>query len=824
MMKNKEYNMSYNNKNKIKKSKKIRTYCAQCFSNCPAVAHIENDKFTRVTADREHKFYRPLCPKGLAGPEMVYNNARLEYPLERTNPKGAADPGWKRISWEKALDTIAEKMGKIKTRYGAEAFVFSQTNVSSPLWEITSFIRRLSNLYGTPNHMTTTHICNWHRDNGSALTFGKPGDDFAAGWPDFNNSKCILIWGHNPNATFNALNWQIKTAQKRGALVIVIDPRLTDIAAKSDIWLQVKPGTDGALALGMIHLMLKHRLFDDRFIREWTNAPLLVKSDTKDLLRVSFVDSSEDNQDLFYLIDPADNRPVPHKPGSKPDFIPCLEGKGFVRLANGENVEYKTVFTLLKESVAMYTPEFIEQHTSVPMGLLEKTIRMIAQNSPTCWYSFNGIEQNLNATQTNRAICTFYALTGDYDKKGGNTIHSPIPPMAYPFGFEFVTPDMLKKNIAITKHPLGPAGTIMAVPPYLICKAIERADPFQVKGLIVFGANTISANPDSKMTANALKKLDFHVHIDLTINPTAEFADIVLPSASFWETGRIGYPLEFQDNKWVLQWREPAAEPRGESKDELWIIFELAKRLGFTDKFWNGSIEKAFESMLEPTKIKLKDLKKADGGIFIQEPLEYQKYKKKGFGSMSGRIELFSQLLKDIGQAPLPEWKNPYEIFQKAGISRADYPFLLITSKLRGYCHSQHRGIPSLRKQNPHPFLEINKNKAEEMGFTDGESIILKTVHGQITLEARLTDGIAPDVVCTQHGWWQACTELGLPGHDIYSSKGSNVNLLFKNDFTDPISGSVHMRGFPCNINKHHSSGSGSVGFCTGEDTKQIII
>ncbi len=794
--------MNKTDKSKPGTSKRIRTYCAQCWSNCPAVAHIENGKFTRVTPDKEHHFYRPLCPKGLAGPEMVYSNTRLTYPLKRTNPKGAADPGWKRISWEEALDTVTAEMKNIKARYGAEAFVFSQTNVSSPLWEITSFIRRLSNIYGTPNHMTTTHICNWHRDNGSAFTFGKPGNAFAAGWPDFKNSKCILIWGHNPKATHNAFRRQIKAARKNGAKVIVVDPRRTEIAAKADLWLPVKPATDGALALGMIHLMIKHKLFDDRFVRNWTNAPLLVRSDTGDLLQVSSVDSSGKNQGLFYLIDPGNNQPVPSIPGSKLDFTPCLEKKTNIKLADGKRVECKTVFTRLKEAVAMYTPEVVEQHTSIPMELLEKTVRTVTGNSPACWYSFNGVEQNLNATQTNRAICTFYALTGDYDKKGGNTVHSPLPPLDYPFGFEFITQEMPGKNIAISKHPLGPAGSLMSVPPYQICKAIEEADPYPVKGLLVFGANTVSANPDSKMTANALKKLDFHVHVALDINPTAEFADIILPSTSFWETGRIGYPLEFQANQWILQWREPAAKPRGESKDELWIIFELAKRLGFADKFWNGNIEAAFEAMLGPTEIKLKDLKKADGGIFIQEPFEYQKHKKIGFDSISGRVELFSQHLKEIGQAPVPEWKNPYEIFKKAGIDKDSYPFILINSKLRGYCQSQHRAIPSLRKQHPHPFLEINLNTAEEIGITEGEAIILETVNGKITLQAKLIDGIAPEVVCTQHGWWQACTELGLPGHDIYSPKGPNVNLLYKNDFTDPISGSVHIRGFPCNIRK----------------------
>ncbi len=123
----------------------IRTYCAQCFNNCPVVAYVENGRFTKVTPDRAHRFYRPLCPKGLAGPEIVYNCERLEFPIKRTAPKGANDPGWKRITWEEALDRVAEKMRQIKDRYGAEAFVFSQTNVSSPMWEITLFIRRLAN-------------------------------------------------------------------------------------------------------------------------------------------------------------------------------------------------------------------------------------------------------------------------------------------------------------------------------------------------------------------------------------------------------------------------------------------------------------------------------------------------------------------------------------------------------------------------------------------------------------------------------------------------------------------------------------------------------
>nr|WP_287411697.1 molybdopterin-dependent oxidoreductase [Pseudodesulfovibrio sp.] len=780
--------------------RKIRTYCAQCFSNCPVVAHIANGKFIKISPDKEHHFYRPLCPKGFAGPELVSNKQRLTHPLKRTNPKGASDPGWERISWDEALDIVAEQMFRIKEQHGAEAFVFSQTNVSSPVWEITPFVRRLANIYGTPNHMTTTHICNWHRDNGSALTFGKMGEDFTAGWPDFNHTQCILIWGHNPANTFNAYNQQINSALKRKAKLIVIDPRRTKVAAKADSWLQIKPGTDGALALGMIHVMLEKSLYNRDFVTDWTNAPLLIRCDTGDLLRASDLDSSTNDNNIFAVISPETGLPTFYYPGEKTDFSPLLEARIEVLLADGQKIWCETVFSGLRKSVAQYTPEYVEKTTTIPAKDIIATVHLMVENSPSCWYSFNGVEQNLNATQTNRAICLFYALTGDYDRQGGNHINDFMPPLNYPFGFEFVTPEMFKKNIALPDHPLGPAGTIMSVPPHLICKAIEEDVPYPIKGLIVFGANTISSNPDSKRTSEALKRLDFHVHIDHFLNPTAELADIVLPSASFWETGRIGYPLAFQENKWVVQWREPVATPRGESKDELWIIFEIAKRLGMSDKFWNGNIDAAFDDMLNPVGLSLKALKENEGGVFIQGPVAYKKYQKKGFSSMTGRVELFSQQLKNIEQAPFPEWNDPLAILEKAGINSEDFPFVLITAKLREFCQSQHRAFPSLRKRHPQPFLEINKDKAETLGIADGATVSLETVHGKILLQAKLTQGLAQNVVCTQHGWWQTCPDLDLPGHDIYSLDGANVNLLVHADFTDKISGSVHMRGFPCNV------------------------
>ena len=778
----------------------MHTYCAQCFSNCPVVAHIENGRFSKVTPDRDHPFFRPLCPKAYAGPELVYSDQRLEYPMKRTNPKDAADPGWERITWEEALSAIVAKMQNIKKEFGAEAFVFSQTNVSSSMWELTPFIRRLANVYGTPNHMTTTHICNWHRDQGSALTFGKPGDMFSAGWPDFERSRCVLVWGHNPKSTINAFHQHITSARKKGARIIVVDPRKTALASNADLWLQVRPGADGALALSMIHVMLEQKLYDVSFVTNWTNAPLLVRMDNGNLLRASDAGLAQSESGLFCCVEKDTRNVVPCPPGGAMRFTPDLAAEVAVRLANGNTVGCRTVFTLLKESAAPFHPDIAERHTSIKPSAVHEAVRMIAENGPSCWYAFNGVEQNMNATQTNRALCTLYALTGDYDKKGGNVAYSPLPPLDYPYGLEFVTKEMFSRNLAIKDHPLGPATSLLSVPPYLVCRSIEKGIPYQTRGLLVFGANTLSANPDSAGAAAAFQKLDFHVHIDLFMNPTAKLADIVLPAASFWETARIGYSLTFQDNQWVLHWREPVAAPRGECREIVWIVFELAKRLGFSAMFWNGNIESAFDAMLRPMGVTLRELKNADGGLYAKQATEYRKYEATGFPGLSGRVELFSQPLKEIGQSPVPVWHDPLAIFRSAGIDAARYPFLLITAKLREYCQSQHRCLPSLRKRHPHPVLEMNKHSAAQRGIADGSPVILETVHGAITLRAKPTEDVAPDVVCAQHGWWQGCPELGLPDYDIYSPAGANVNLLLNNAFLDPVSGSVHMRGFPCDV------------------------
>jgi len=775
-------------------TKKIRTYCAQCYNNCPVIAHVERGRFVRVTADRTHPYYRPICPKGLAGPELVHSSSRLTTPLKRTNPKTSHDPGWAPISWEEALQYTASELLRMKEERGPEAVAFTQSFVATPLWEIQPYLRRLSNIYGSPNTVTTSHICNWHRDFGSAFTFAQPRTEFAAGWPEFERSASILIWGCNTQATMPSLHVRIEEALARGARLVVVDPRCTELARRADVWLQVQPGTDGALALAMLNWLLSERKYDNDFLRDWTNGPFLLRRDQGTLL------SATDVTGLLgegYVAIGAQDRELVHIDPSEG----CAGGlEAFaqrdVELKDGSRVDCVTVGRALADSLASCGPGDVQDITRVPAATVREAVDLLAENRPVSWYSYNGIEQSANATQTNRALCIFHALLGSYDVPGGNTIWKR-PTLTYPMGLEFVTPQMVGKTVGRSANPLGPSGTLMSVPAHDFYRAVLHGEPYSIVGLVGFGANLLVSNPDMRSGSAALRRLEFQVHCDLFMTPTAESADIVLPAASFWETERLGFLTDYLGREFYLHWRPAVAAPRDQSRDDLAVILDLGERISSeASLFWDGDSRAAQAVQLSKLDLTLEDIAASPLGVRIPMQMSYKKYVETGFRTPSGRVELFSQTLQQIGQSPLPKWEDPF-----AGTPlRAQFPLTLTNAKLKHFCQTQHRAIPSLRRITPHPFAEIHPDTAAEHGLHDGDWVTIETASGRIQVKARVTSALLKDVVCVQHGWWQPCDELKLPGYASESPDGANANQLPDASTRDPVSGSVQIKGVPCRI------------------------
>src|SRR5262245_35908053 len=275
----------------VSASRAVSGYCSFCAVHGPVVTTVDaGARPQRVEPDRSHPHGGAICAKGRAAPEFHDHRDRVNFPMRRTRPKTSSDPGWQRCSWDEALDLIAAKLLEVRASSGAQAVAFNKgTTGGTALTDTERWLQRLTNHFGTPNIGGTTHLCQWPRDTaGAHYTFGTP----ALPMPDVLRSACIVVWGSNPNGNFLTLATDIAAAKARGARLLVVDPRRVGLANKADVWLQVRPGTDGALALGLIHLLIRDGGYDSDFVREWTNAPFLVRDDTGMLLTGADLDGA----------------------------------------------------------------------------------------------------------------------------------------------------------------------------------------------------------------------------------------------------------------------------------------------------------------------------------------------------------------------------------------------------------------------------------------------------------------------------------------------------------------------------------------------------
>ena len=285
--------------------KKVRGYCALCTAHCAIVATVENGRVTRLDADYEHPSGGAICIKGKTAPELVYHPERLDYPLKRTRPKGDSDPGWQRVGWDEALDDIARTLLSIRERYGAQSIALAKgTGSGTSIDDAERWLGRFLYGLGSPNWVSTTHVCNWHRDTGFSFTFG-----MNLPTPDLAHSNAFLLWGHNPSSTSLLLAHDIVAARARGMKTVVVDPRRVGIGANADMLLQPRPGTDGALALALIHCFMEEGWYDAAFARQWTNGTFLLDCGTGKVVTEADL-TAEGSANRFVVWDKSKNRPA----------------------------------------------------------------------------------------------------------------------------------------------------------------------------------------------------------------------------------------------------------------------------------------------------------------------------------------------------------------------------------------------------------------------------------------------------------------------------------------------------------------------------------
>jgi anaerobic selenocysteine-containing dehydrogenase len=235
--------------------------CYMCTMTCPTKIHVQNGKAVKVDIADPRVAH---CPRWKAQLDFVYHPDRLQYPLKRTGKRG--NGSWQRVSWDEALDNVSGNLQSIKDKHGAESVVFWIAYTKEPR----PYFHRLTHAFGSPNYCTESSNCfsgTWIASN---LTYG-PDYSYMAGSSGSlePETKCKLIWGAGVISSPGV--WQENLqAKERGVKLIVVDPRRTAIAAKADIHLQLRPGTDGALALGMMHIIINENIYDKEFVEKWT--------------------------------------------------------------------------------------------------------------------------------------------------------------------------------------------------------------------------------------------------------------------------------------------------------------------------------------------------------------------------------------------------------------------------------------------------------------------------------------------------------------------------------------------------------------------------
>jgi anaerobic selenocysteine-containing dehydrogenase len=371
--------------------------------------------------------------QGRAAPELVYHKDRLTRPLLRTRPKGDRDPGWEEISWDAALDQIAAAMQRTAAQYGPEAVAFSQSSPSTTaIADSAPFVRRLMNAFGTPNLVWPLDLCGWGRGFATRYVFGvgSVATGSAGGaMPDIAETGCLITWGYNPSFSRITHATAAVAGLKRGMKLVVIDPRNVGLANKVDVWLRVRPGADGALALGLANIMIQRGWYDQEFVRKWSNGPLLVRSDTNRLLKAEDVFPDTDSGS-FVAWDTRSKFVVRYDPAlgkyDPPAGHPALQGQYAVETADG-TVNCRPVFDLYAGLCRQHSPEAIARMCWISPEQLTQAARTIWESRPVSYYAWSGHEHHANTTETARAIAMLYALTGSFDAPGGNVLLPSAP-------------------------------------------------------------------------------------------------------------------------------------------------------------------------------------------------------------------------------------------------------------------------------------------------------------------------------------------------------------------------------------------------------------
>ncbi|MFX1256878.1 MAG: molybdopterin-dependent oxidoreductase [Promethearchaeota archaeon] len=701
--------------------KLIRTACpAHCgIDACGILAHVKGDRVIKLEpAEFPDKRDRRICLRGLSSLDITYHPDRLKYPMRRVGERGEGT--FERISWDDALDIIANKFKEISDKYGWKSIGWVLGGPGAGTTKFGAYLR-LASL------TQSTRVSAWGYGDagvpcGSRVIFGSQfpymylfGKFWQKHWPEL-----LIVWGANPGESMPLqIMRKILDAKENGTQLVVIDPRFTVTASKADEFVGLYPGTDSALALGLMHVIFQKRLHNVNFIRENTNGTYLVRADTGKFLRGKDLGEKKENSYIIWN-EEKDTMDVARRSNVKQASLTgAYDIKG---------IQCKPAFQMLLELTMAYPPEKAAEITGVEPKLIIKLAEKIGITEDVIFFTYMGFTRTYHGDISLRGLASVASVTGNVTT-------------AYTSGY---LPATLNWDPFLKAIPDKPSYHRLGI--LNLYNIVISGKPYPIRGLWFAFINFLNQCANcNKIINDFFPKLDFIVQTELFMTPTAKYADILLPVCSFLEfSDFIPHPYPY------LQLQQKIIEPLYESKSDVDIVASLANKLDLGEYFKGGE-EAMIDLILDHRSLQgvtREDLKK---GAMLLKKFPEGVNVPVNFSTPSGKIELYAEQLYEDGQA-LPVYLEPIETPILSGERK--YPLTFIQGHSRFRTHSMFSNVDSLLNLNSEPLVEINPIDAKKRNISDNNFVTVFNDRARTTLKARLSESVKPGVINITEGWW----------------------------------------------------------------------
>ena len=726
-----------------------KVICMQCHNGCRLAATVENARLVSVEPDMDFPGARSsypvtkACFRRRAAVEYFYHPGRLNVPLKRAGGRG--ENRWQPVSWEDAFAEIGGRLKAIMEKHGPEA-IATTSGTGRTHDEIR---QRFFNLLGSPNHTGAGQICYGPFCVMSHVLFG---------WRLFpvvrDNTRCILLWGGGGPRYWDVF-WKsaTKARKENGAKIIVVDPRGIDSVKHADLWLQLRPGTDCALALGMIRHIIAEGLHNKTFVDRWCHGfdELRERVESYTPEKVSEItwvppDKIRLAAEWYATLTPGVTN---HGMGIEhlPSVIETLHAH-FILSALCGNVDEKGGDIFTTPYPGIIHEQAIAAHERLSEAQIDKTL---------------GLDRFRLMSRKDLTWCK--------------------PMFRRVYGNEAFN----RTSYEVFAH--GPT----------LYRAILTGKPYPVRGMITLSSNPMVTAPNTTLIYQALKSLDLYVVADFFMTPSAQLADFVLPATTYLERPWMWTYSGVVGSERAMPKTAPGGYDRRDDYD-IWrgLGFQFGQE---ADWPWE-TLEDLYDHRLGPIGLTFREF--MDQGGFLSSPRNTTDTKKRDSQRPPARSSSSPRPSRAWATTPCPQFREPPESpFSRPDVA-GDYPLILITG-------GRHLPFLSLRtsagfipraKMHPDPIMQIHPDTASGLGIRDGDRVWIETQRGRIQQTCRVFDGIDPRVVHVQHGWWFPEEEGAEPSlHGVWKS---NCNVLTDDDpdICNPISGGWPLRTLLCRVYK----------------------